>query len=91
MNVPAVPEPWTPPSEGDLLRAPDTERALYPHDPRTGEHGLTVLSCLGSQILATLDGDDLTYLLDLGSLKGHRITLSPAFSSPPAVVQSALF
>ncbi|MFD0371108.1 DUF2797 domain-containing protein [Streptomyces sp. NPDC127114] len=91
MNVPTALEPWTPPSEGDLLRAPDTERAVYPHDVREGEHGLTVLACLGSQILAALDGDDLTYLLDLGNLKGHRITISPEFTSPPAVVQSALF
>ncbi|MFG2593923.1 DUF2797 domain-containing protein [Streptomyces sp. NPDC048438] len=93
LNVPAVPEPWTPPGEGDLLRMPETGRALYPHDPRSGEHGLTVLSCLGSQILATLDGDaeQLPYLLDLGTLKGRRIVLGAKFSSPPSAVQSALF
>lgn len=73
MNVPATPEPWTPPGEGDLLRTPDAGRALYPHDPRSGEHGLTVLSCLGSQILAVLggDGEQLPYVLDLGALKGR--------------------
>ncbi|MFB7555029.1 DUF2797 domain-containing protein [Streptomyces brevispora] len=93
LNVPAVPEPWTPPGEGDLLRTPETGRALYPHDPRSGEHGLTVLSCLGSQILATLDGDgeQLPYLLDLGTLKGRRIVLGAQFSSPPTAVQSTLF
>lgn len=93
LNVPAVPEPWPPPGEGDLLRTPETGRALYPHDPRSGEHGLTVLSCLGSQILATLngDGEQLPYLLDLGTLKGRRIVLGAQFSSPPAAVQSALF
>lgn len=91
MNIPALLEPWTPPTEGDLLRTPSTERILYPHDPRKGEHGLTVLSCTGSQVLATIDGDDLPYLLDLGLLKGHRITLGPQFSSPAAAVQSALF
>ncbi|MFD6245468.1 DUF2797 domain-containing protein [Streptomyces roseolus] len=91
MSIPALLEPWAPPAEGDLLRAPVTERALYPHDLRDGEHGLTVLACVGSQGLATLDGDDLPYLLDLGVLKGHRITLGPQFSSPAAAVQSALF
>ncbi|GAA3388842.1 DUF2797 domain-containing protein [Streptomyces roseoviridis] len=91
MSIPAVPQPWTPPSEGDLLRSPDTEFGLYPHDPREGEHGLTVLACVGSQVLATLDGDDLPYLLDLGVLKGHRINLGPQFSSPATAVQSALF
>ncbi|MER6150883.1 DUF2797 domain-containing protein [Streptomyces hirsutus] len=92
MNIPAVPEPWNPPSEGGLLRTPGTGRVLYPHDPREGEHGLTVLSCLGSQVLASPDGDgELPYLLDLGALKGRRITLGAQFSSPPAAVQSALF
>ncbi|MFG2640389.1 DUF2797 domain-containing protein [Streptomyces sp. NPDC048370] len=91
MNIPTVPEPWTPPAEGNLLRTPQTGRALYPHDPREGEHGLTALSCAGSQILASLDGDELPYLLDLGVLKGRRITLGTQFSSPPAAVQSTLF
>lgn len=92
LNIPAVLEPWTPPGEGDLLRTPGIGRVLYPHDPRAGEHGLTVLSCLGSQVLASLDGDgELPYLLDLGALKGRRIALGAQFSSPPAAVQSALF
>ncbi|MFJ8364006.1 DUF2797 domain-containing protein [Streptomyces sp. NPDC093984] len=90
LNIPAVLEPWMPPDEGDLLSVPSTERALYPHDPREGEHGLTVLSCIGSQVLVSLDGE-LPYLLDLGALKGRRITLGAQFSSPPAAVQSALF
>ncbi|MFF6815225.1 DUF2797 domain-containing protein [Streptomyces sp. NPDC012403] len=92
LNIPSVPEPWTPPVEGDLLRTPGTGRVLYPHDPREGEHGLTVLACLGSQVLASLDGDgELPCLLDLGALKGRRITLGTQFTSPPAAVQSALF
>ncbi|MET9879160.1 DUF2797 domain-containing protein [Actinacidiphila glaucinigra] len=92
LNIPAVLDPWTPPGDGNLLRAPETGRVLYPHDPREGEHGLTVLSCIGSHVLASLDGDsDLPYLLDLGALKGRRITLGSQFSSPPAAVQSALF
>ncbi len=90
MNVPAVLEPWTPPGEGDLLRTAGFERTLYPHDPRKGEHGLTPISCVGSQVLAVLDGDDLPYLLDLGALKSRRITLGE-FTSPGTAVQSTLF
>ncbi|MER6431692.1 DUF2797 domain-containing protein [Streptomyces sp900105245] len=92
LKVPTVLESWMPPAVGDLLRTPATERALYPHNPREGEHGLTVLSCIGSQVLVSLDDDgELPYLLDLGTLKGRRITIGGHFSSPPAAVQSALF
>ncbi|GGS93360.1 DUF2797 domain-containing protein [Streptomyces chromofuscus] len=91
MNIPAVMEAWTPPSEGDRLRAADAERVLYPHDLREGEHGFTPISCVGSQVLAVLDSDDdIAYLSDLGALKGRRITLG-TFSSPGTAVQSALF
>ncbi|TQE37431.1 DUF2797 domain-containing protein [Streptomyces ipomoeae] len=90
MNIPAAPEPWTPPGEGDLLRA-GAERAVYPHDLRKGEHGFTPVACIGSQVLAALDGEDeLRYLLDLGALKGRRLILG-AFASPSTAVQSALF
>lgn len=94
MGVPIVLEPWTPPSEGDRLRAAGTQRILYPHDPREGEHGFTPLSCVGSKILAALEGHDGhqsdAYLLDLGALKGRRITLGP-FTSPGTAVQPTLF
>ncbi|MFC5188045.1 DUF2797 domain-containing protein [Actinomadura harenae] len=94
LGVPVVLEPWRPPREGDLLRTPQTRRTLYPHDPREGEHGITVLSCLGSQVLASVDNnadDELPNVLDLGVLKGRRISLDARFSSAPAAVQSALF
>ncbi|MEV3926963.1 DUF2797 domain-containing protein [Actinomadura coerulea] len=92
MGIDTVLDPWTPPTEGDHLRQHGTGRVLYPHDPREGDHGLTPLSCIGSQILATLDGDGDgdVYLLDLGVLKGHRITLGP-FHSPRTAVQPQLF
>jgi hypothetical protein len=86
-------EAWTPPREGDRLRNPGRARALYPNDisEAESEHGFTPHSCIGSQILAMLDNDeDLGYLLDLGTLKGHRITLGDAFTSP-AAVQASLF
>ncbi|WP_330335593.1 DUF2797 domain-containing protein (plasmid) [Streptomyces sp. NBC_00536] len=91
MNVPAVLEEWTPPEEGNQLRTPDTERVLYPHDLREGEHGFTPRSCIGTQVLAVLENDDETgYLLDLGALKGRRIVLGP-FTSPGTAVQASLF
>ncbi|MFE3580601.1 DUF2797 domain-containing protein [Streptomyces vinaceus] len=91
MNVTTVLEEWTPPGEGDQLRTPDAERALYPHDLREGEHGFTLRSCIGTQVLAHLEIDDETgYLLDLGALKGRRILLG-RFSSPGTAVQASLF
>lgn len=90
MNIPAMPEPWTPPTEGELMHT-DAERALYPHDVRTGEHGFTPIACIGSQVLAALDdADELRYLLDLGALKGRRLTFG-TYASPSAAVQSSLF
>lgn len=89
--VPIV-EPWAPPGEGARLRKADGTRALYPHDVDEGEHGFTPVSCIGSQILAVLDSDeDLGYLLDLGALKGRRITLDRAFTSTGTAVQTPLF
>ncbi|GIH73325.1 hypothetical protein Mth01_55780 [Sphaerimonospora thailandensis] len=91
MNAPLVLEAWAPPAEGDRLRTADSERALYPHDLREGEHGFTPISCVGSQVLAVLNRDEeMHYILDLGVLTGRRITLGP-FSSPRAAVQTPLF
>ena len=70
------------------MRVADGVRMLYPHDLRDGEHGFTVVSCIGTQVLAVLDGDDeVDYVLDLGTLKGRRITLGP-FASPAAAFQN---
>jgi hypothetical protein len=91
MNVTAALEAWVPPDEGERLRAPANERALYPHDPREGEHGFTALACIGSHILAAFSADEsIAYLLDLGVLKGRRIVLG-SFNSPGTAVQSPLF
>lgn len=91
MGTSAMPEKWIPPAEGDRMRVADGVRMLYPHDLRDGEHGLTVVSCVGTQVLAVLDGaDEVDYVLDLGTLKGRRITLGP-FASPVAAFQNALF
>ncbi|MEV4333495.1 DUF2797 domain-containing protein [Streptomyces sp. NPDC049597] len=90
MNVAAVQEAWAAPAAGDRLRTAAGERVLYPHDVREGEHGFTTVSCVGSQALAVLDDDDPGYLLDLGALKGRRITLGH-FTSPDTAVQASLF
>jgi hypothetical protein len=91
VDILAMLETWTPPAEGDRMRVADGVRMLYPHDLRAGEHGFTVVSCIGTQVLAVLDGDDeVNYVLDLGTLKGRRITLG-RFASRVAVFQNSLF
>lgn len=83
-------EKWPPPAEGDRMRGCGI-RMLYPHDLRDGEHGFAVVSCVGTQVLAVLGGDDeVDYVLDLGALRGRRITLGP-FASPAVAVQNSLF
>lgn len=90
-NTSAMLETWTPPAEGDRLRVADGVRVLYPHDLREVEHGFTVVSCVGTQVLAVLGADEgVSYVLDLGVLKGRCITLGP-FASPAVAVQSSLF
>lgn len=95
MNTSPTLEKWTPPAEGDRMRVASGPRVLYPHDLREGEHGFTVVSCIGTQVLAVLGSesepdDQIDYVLDLGALKGRRITFG-AFASPDAAVQSSLF
>ncbi|SDD58367.1 DUF2797 domain-containing protein [Actinokineospora iranica] len=91
MDTPAVLEKWVPPAEGGRMRAASGARVLYPHDLRAGEHGFTIVACVGTQVLAVLGADDeVDYVLDLGSLKGCRITLGP-FESPAVAVQNSLF
>jgi hypothetical protein len=84
-------EKWDPPAEGDGMRVAGANRVAYPHDLREGSHGFTVVSCVGTQVLAALGGgDEVEYVLDLGALKGRRITLGP-FTSPTAAFQNSLF
>jgi hypothetical protein len=84
-------EKWTPPSDGDRIRVANGVRMLYPHDLRENEHGFTVISCIGTQVLAVLGGeDDVNYVLDLGVPKGRRVTVG-SFASPAAAIQSSLF
>lgn len=81
-NTSVVLETWTPPAEGDRMRAVGGVRTLYPHDLCEGEHGFSVVSCVGTQVLAVLgDHDEVDYVLDLGALKGRHITLGPFAST----------
>lgn len=91
MDTSVMLEKWNPPVEGDRMRVVRGIRMLYPHDLREDAHGFTVVSCIGTQVLAVLGGDDgVDFVLDLGTLKGRRITLGP-FVSPAAAFQSSLF
>ncbi len=94
LGISSAREEWSPPAEGLALRSPQLHgnRAVYPHDLREGEHGFHIESCAGTQILARLAADieAVRYVLDLNSLKGHRIVLGD-FQSPEATFQTALF
>ncbi|HEY8294890.1 MAG TPA: hypothetical protein VIG41_06090 [Micrococcaceae bacterium] len=73
-----------------LIRGIDGSRHAYPHGLETGQHGLALKSMLGGYALAGVDGSDLDFVVNLGGLKGRRITLGQ-FSSAPALVQEPLF
>ncbi|VXB70250.1 conserved hypothetical protein [Arthrobacter sp. 9AX] len=67
-----------------------TARHPYPHELDAGAHGFTIRSVCGPFVLATLEGTDLEFVLDLGRLKGRTIELGEHRSEVPAV-QEALF
>ncbi|MEU6997287.1 DUF2797 domain-containing protein [Nonomuraea sp. NPDC046570] len=87
-------EPWTPPAGVDMFldSPPAGGWARYPHDLQAGEHGFHVDACAGPAVLArTQPSDDATrFVIDLGGLKGLRITTGD-FVSPESMTQSALF
>ncbi len=56
----------------------------------SGEHGLLIKSVLGPYLLAGIDALETDFVVDLGQLKGRRITLGNYRSAVPAV-QNALF
>ncbi|MFE7576926.1 DUF2797 domain-containing protein [Streptomyces sp. NPDC057521] len=94
LEITPVLEAWPMPDEGHGLRTTvgSGERVLYPFSLREGEHGFTVESCIGSQVLARPDRPDngVSYVLDLAALKGCRLVLG-SYSSPNVVIQTALF
>ncbi|MFB4285564.1 hypothetical protein ACBJ59_60630 [Nonomuraea sp. MTCD27] len=87
-------EAWIPTADSHALHDPrrSSDRALYPHDLRTGEHGFSVEACSGPYTLAQLSArdDDMLYVLDLNALKGHRVLIGN-YTSPRTTVQGSLF
>ncbi|WUH97751.1 DUF2797 domain-containing protein [Spirillospora sp. NBC_00431] len=94
MGIRANRHEWKPPTEGQELQSPEQpgRRVVYPHDLRTGEHGLLIQSCSGSQALVRLSTDeqDTRYVLDLNILKGRRILIGD-YTSPQTTHQASLF
>ena len=84
-----VQETWNRPRLAGRLCS-ESARHSYPHALDSGAHGFTVRSVCGSFVLASLDGTDLEFVLDLGGLKGRTIELGEHSSDIPAV-QEALF
>jgi Protein of unknown function (DUF2797) len=64
----------------------------YPHQLAVGEHGFEIDAVAGSVVLTRLrpDPDAVRYVVDLGALVGHRISLGP-YESPNTPVQLGLF
>jgi hypothetical protein len=90
----ALRESWQPaPGIKAIVADPPTGGwPIYTHDISVGEHGLYIEACCGQTALVHTEVDDnpLRYLVDLGKLKGMRLTVGE-FSSPGSAVQSALF
>jgi Protein of unknown function (DUF2797) len=94
LDVRPVREDWVPPRETEPLLAtpPSGGWVAYPHNLRDDEHGFFVDGIAGPAVLArTTESDDpLHYVVDLGVLKGCRVTAGD-FVSPESQVQVALF
>ncbi|MCY0904525.1 DUF2797 domain-containing protein [Arthrobacter sp. H14-L1] len=94
----SVNEGWERPRVASGLAEPEREAAqrrhAYPSAPGglglSGEHGLLIKSVLGHYLLAGIAGLETDFVVDLGQLKGRRITLGTYRSAAPAV-QNALF
>ncbi|HEU4668232.1 MAG TPA: DUF2797 domain-containing protein [Arthrobacter sp.] len=84
-----VDEAWDRPKLAGPLCS-ESPRHPYPHAFAAGSHGFTISSLCGSFALATIDGAELEFVVDLGQLKGRRIELGQYSSEVPAV-QEALF
>lgn len=65
-------------------------RIAYPRSLHSGTHGMRLESMLGSHALVTVDGSELSFVADLGALKGHKISFGDYTTEVPAL-QEALF
>ncbi len=89
-----VNEVWERPGIANGLAEPDegaaAQRHPYPSALDGGGHGLLIKAILGGYVLAAIDGTETDFVVNLGLLKGKRITLGNYRSVPPAV-QNSLF
>ena len=65
-------------------------RLAYPRPLDSGKHGLRLDSMLGANALVSLDAAEAAFVVDLGGLKGHRITFG-AFTTDVPALQESLF
>jgi hypothetical protein len=84
-----VDEQWIRPAQTAPLCVAAARHA-YPHVMDSGTHGFTLGALCGSHVLASLDGSDLDFVVNLGLLKG-RLLEPGAYSSEVPAVQEALF
>lgn len=65
-------------------------RIAYPQPLGSGRHGMRLDSMLGANALVSLDDAEAAFVVDLGGLKGHRITFG-AFTTDVPALQESLF
>lgn len=83
-------ESWAPPASHAPFFAAAGVHPIYPHPLDSGEHCLTPQAMVGGVALARVNDDDDLVLLDLGQLRGRRITLGDV-RSPATTTQHSLF
>lgn len=84
-----VDESWVRPAQAAMLCGAG-ERHAYPQPLDAGQHGLRIAALCGANALATLDGSDARFVVNLGQLAGSVIQLGDFTSEVPAV-QEPLF
>lgn len=65
-------------------------RIAYPQPLDSGRHGMRLDSMLGANALVSLDDAEAAFVVDLGRLKGRRITFG-AFTTDVPALQESLF
>ncbi|MBG0739942.1 DUF2797 domain-containing protein [Paeniglutamicibacter antarcticus] len=90
----SVNEVWERPEHAHGLVEPAegaaAQRHPYPSALDEGGHGLLIKAALGGCVLAAIDETQTDFVVNLGLLKGRRVTLGNYRSVPPAV-QNPLF
>lgn len=82
-----VEEQWARPAGAGMVCEARSALA-YPHDVATGSHGLKLEAVHGSFARAGIDDSDISFLVDLGQLKGKRVEFGQFTSEVPAVQES---